>query len=173
MAAVRQKPTVKKRQLKHRHRNGQAMIKVGKQTADLIEAPETIHDWDDEELERGQRKAKDGTFRGRPPTIIPTECHNELTRRVFERANRLMRSNLEAAVEQLTRIAQSDFADDNAKLKAIDMMMNRVLGKVPEKVDLKHEVAEPEWLKAMKEATIVGEVGLGDEVIDVESEELL
>lgn len=171
--AVRQAPVAKKRKLKRRRgADGRALVRVSKTTADLIEEPATIHDWDDEELERGQRKAKDGSFRGRPPTIIPAECHQELTRRVFERANRLMRNNLEEAIHELTRIATSDFSDDNAKIKAIAMMMDRVLGKVPDKVDLKHEVAEPAWVKAMKAATVVGEVESGDDIIDAYSEEI-
>jgi hypothetical protein len=172
MAVRRTKPASKERTLRHRHRSGQAMVKVSKQTADVLERPSSIKDWDDEELERGQRKDKNGQFRGRPPTIVPTECYNELTRRLFSRAEKLMRDNLLEAIEQLTRIAKSDFADDNAKIKAIDMMMNRVLGKVPDKVNLHASVEEPPWLKALQSATVVGEVESGG-VIDAESEEVL
>lgn len=41
-----------------------------------------LSDWDIEELLRGYRRAKDGSFRGRPPLVVPREVHDELAKRV-------------------------------------------------------------------------------------------
>jgi len=153
------------RQVKPRGSDGRATVVISKQSAEVISNPDSLADWDDEELERGQRKDKNGQFRGRPPTVVPIELHNELTRRLFQKANMLLRSNLISSCNVLIRIMESDFADDSARLKAVDMLMSRVLGKVPDRVELNTNPEEPEWMKALKDATIVGDI------IDVPSEE--
>lgn len=158
--------------LRKRHKSGRALIRVAKSTADILEDPTKLSEWDDEELRRGYRRASDGKFRGRPPRVIPTVCHQELTRRMLKQAQQLFNDNLPAAVEVLMEIIKSKNSDDHAKIKAISMVLDRTMGKTPEKVDVSVQAEEPEWLKVMREATVVGaEYDLPLDVIDVESQE--
>jgi hypothetical protein len=151
-----------------RHKSGRGVIRINARTADALDNPDDVKTWDEEELRRGYRRAADGTFKGRPPKVVPMECYHELQRRVLKDAEVLMQTNLQKAVEQLVALVDSPFTDDNARLKAIDMIMNRVMGKAPEKVSVAVSVEEPKWMQAMKEATVVGEHG----VLDVGSEEV-
>lgn len=158
-----------------RQASGRGMIRVAKQTADILENPSRLKEWDEEELRRGYRKSKKGNFIGRPPHVVPTACHQELTRRLFRQAQQTFNENLPDAVNMLMSIVKSPNTDDHAKLKAISMVLERTMGKTPERVDISMAPEEPAWIKAMRDATVVGTeydpILEADDVIDVESEE--
>jgi len=99
-------------------------------------AGESLDEWSDEELQRGQRKSRRGTWEGRPPKVVPKRLHDELVRRQMSKANELLRDNLVGATEILIGIAQSMDTDDAVRLKAATIIMERVLGKTPEKVEV-------------------------------------
>lgn len=123
--------------IKARHQAGldvsheRATVRVGKMNTQILIGAEDLSVWSDEELVRGQRKDKNGRYQGRPPKVVPKALHDELVRRTLSKANELMRTNLEDAVAMLVAIATGADVDDKDKLKAIEMMMNRVMGREP------------------------------------------
>lgn len=155
-----------------RQKSGRALIRVSKNVADLLEDPTSLSEWDDEELRRGYRKDRHGRWTGRPPKVVPTACHQELTRRLFKQAQQTFNTNLPKAIEVLMSIINNPNSDDHAKLKAITIVLERTLGKTADKVDISVQPDEPQWMKAMREATVVGTEydPVLDDVIEVESQ---
>lgn len=111
-------------------------IQIGKRNAALLAGLTDLSDWSDEELQRGQKKSRRGTWEGRPPKIVPKALHDELVRRTMSKAGELLRDNLVGATEVLISLATGEDVDDAVRLKASAMIMDRVLGKTPERVDL-------------------------------------
>lgn len=124
-----------------------------------------LEEWDDEELRRGRRRDKNGKLTGRPPRVIPAECHRELTRRIMGDVGAKLRDELLASVEQLTLIAAGKVYAKPNQVQAITAHIERVLGKPKETVELQGEV--PRWLRAIDD--IVGEADQlpSGEVVDV------
>lgn len=102
----------------------------------LITGELDVNDLDDEELARGYPKDKNGRFTGRPPRMIPMALHQRIQKEFFARIEEKMRDALPDAVAMLAQLATSPAAEDKDKLKAIDMLMNRVMGKPPERVEI-------------------------------------
>lgn len=148
-----------------------AFMRMSRGNTLLLTGQDDISTWDDDELRRGQRKDKNGRFQGRRPKVVPTAVHNELVRRTLNRANEMLRENLHEAIKVLVEIAKDKRAEDKDRLRAVDMIMNRVMGKTPEKINITSEV-EP-WQEAMDDAVFI----VPDEeellkIIDVDSEEV-
>lgn len=138
-------------------------IRLSGSTAQALETG-NFSDWDDEELARGQKRSRDGSFRGRPPKVIPKSCHDELVRRTLENAQNILVDNIQAACTELTKIVKDPEANNSDKLKAIDMIMNRVMGKAPEKVEVTAEMKP--WEQALQ-GGILRDVKPEEDVIDV------
>lgn len=111
-------------------------IRVGQRTAAVLAGDEDLTQWDDEELIRGQRRNKNGRWGGRPPKVVPTAIHHEITRRKMSEAYRLLQTNLVAATEVLVSLATDPEVESAVRLKAATTIMERVLGKTPERVEL-------------------------------------
>lgn len=127
---------------------GRGRVRVSGSTVDLIRNPEQIKDWDDEELERGRRRDKNGNFTGNTPNIIPMECFKELNRRRIRRAHEMMSEAVIPAMRELRAIIESPSSDDKDKLAAIKIMLDRGLGTAPSRVDV--SVETPPWLAALQ-----------------------
>jgi hypothetical protein len=133
------------------------MIRIGPSAVELIENPESVLEWDDEELRRGQRRGPNGSFKGSPPAVIPRAVYNELWRRTTAQAMELMRESLPEAVALLLALAKSPNTQDRDRIKAIEMIMDRVLGKVPENVMFAEtgvEGTKPKWATALDVAIV-------------------
>lgn len=67
-------------------RGRRSRIRVSGRTAEMLYDARAgvldCSDWDLEELMRGQRRAKNGRFVGRPPLMVPRGVYEELARRV-------------------------------------------------------------------------------------------
>lgn len=113
-----------------------ALIRMGAGPTAILIGTENVSDWTDEELRRGQRMDKSGNFRGRPMKVIPKVCYDELVRRTMNEATQKFTTNLVAAVEALVSIATSDVAEDKDRLRAIQMITDRAMGKAPDKLEL-------------------------------------
>lgn len=160
---------VKKSTMKRRQTS--ALLKIGNRTADALERPQSIKEWDDEELERGYRKDKNGRFTGRPPRVVPMECFRELTRRQLERAQKAINDSTGDMVKVLEDIANDPNADSKARVTAAKLLLERSLGKVPE--TLKLQADTPKWIGALEAGVVSVDVPEydGDEIIDVDWEE--
>ncbi len=147
-----------------------AYIRLGKTNTQILVGNEDLREWDEEELLRGQRKAVDGTFVGRPPKVVPKAIHDELVRRTMTQAAEELRSNLVKAVESLTGIAADAEANDSDRLKAIDMIMTRVMGKPPERVEV---TADMPWLAAITGGIVSVDEDIIEDVVDAQSWETI
>lgn len=59
----------------------------------------------------------------------------------------------------LRRVVLDDAAPYGDRIKAAQLIMERVLGKAPERVQFTVAAEDPPWLKALRVATVVGEIG--------------
>lgn len=67
----------------HRHR---ASISLGRTNAAILHGDEDLTLWSEEELIRGPRRDKNGSWSGRPPKVVPKAVHDELVRRPTAKA---------------------------------------------------------------------------------------
>lgn len=113
-----------------------ALVRVGRSATDVMTGVDDLSEWDDEELKEGRRRDRHGNFSGRPPVVVPKKIHDELVRRTLAKAEQLLRENLHDAINELVRLATHESTDDKAKVKAIEMIMNRVMGRETQKVEV-------------------------------------
>ena len=100
----------------------------------------TVEDLDDEELSRGQLRALDGTFRGRPPRVVPSELVQAMRREWLKRAEaRLREALLDKGIGTLTSLADDPSIDAAVRLRAAEKIIERTMGKVPDRVQLAAE----------------------------------
>jgi hypothetical protein len=129
--------------------DGSGAVRVSKRTVDLMEHPEQIADWTDEELARGAPKHVK-----RPPNMIPAPVFAELVKRVLGKARHRMAAELMVAVEQHIAIITDVRTEDRDKLRAIEMLYDRVLGKQTDTVILAAAGADEPWRKMMDVAIV-------------------
>ena len=142
-----------------------ALVRLGPANTRVLTGEDDLSDWDDEELERGYRKDKNGQFRGKPPVVIPKEIHDEMVRRNFAKADKLLNNAVVPACEALREIIDSPATEDKDKLRAVGMILDRVLGKNPERVEV--STGGTPWEMAIV-AAVVPASEAGDEILDVE-----
>ena len=92
----------------------------------------SVKDLDDEELARGQCRGKDGNFANMAPRSIPKSIHDEMVRRLFERADEKLKANLIDVVDTMTSIAKGTAYEPADRIKAATWVFERVRGKNPE-----------------------------------------
>jgi len=118
----------------------------------------TVADMDEEELARGQFRAGDGTFRGRPPKTIPRDFATQLSRELLTRADSALKKRIMEAIDVLyTEMTDGEKSAD--RIRAANIFLERVLGKVPDRVVV--SPGRPEWEGAVDEFV----AGLEDEKI--------
>jgi len=99
----------------------------------------TVEDLDDEELARGRLRSSDGTFRGRPPTMLPTELVQAMKREWLGRAQeKLQTALLGSGIGTLVELAKES-PDDSVRLRAAQAIIERTMGKVPDKIEVAAE----------------------------------
>lgn len=94
---------------------------------------------DDEELARGQLKAGDGSFKGRPPSMVPREFHLACQRELRKRFDVLFQQDVIKVAKEYLTLAQSKQLKDETKAKMLQYAMERVFGGIPRDVTLKQE----------------------------------
>lgn len=100
----------------------------------------TVEDLDDEELAQGRLKASDGTFRGRPPRVIPADMVQAMRREWLSRAEAKLRDALmEKGIGTLVSLAGDESIDPAVRLRAADKIVERTMGKVPDRVHIAAE----------------------------------
>lgn len=126
-------------------------VRMGITNTRIMSGHDDLGLWDDEELMRGQRRDKHGSWGGRPPKVVPKAIHDELVRRKMSSAHELLRDNVVSAVEVLIEIAHDNSAEPGVRLKAASLILDRVLGKASERVQIS---VEPAWAVALRGAVI-------------------
>lgn len=116
--------------------NERGYIQLGPLNTSILVGEEDLSTWDMEELRQGRKRNKNGNWTGRVPKVVPKAVHDELVRRTLSEANEKLTQNLTAAVEALTMIVTDEGVEAKDRLRAISMVMDRVMGKSPDKVEI-------------------------------------
>lgn len=130
------------------------MVKANHSTVEVVEndlivgGAIDLDDWDDTELIRGYRRNRDGKF-GAPPKYIPREVQNETFRRLLRRGESKMREAYLQTVEGLVALARGA-ESEKVRLDAQKELMDRLVGKVPDK--LKITAQEEPWQEFLADA---------------------
>jgi hypothetical protein len=139
-------------------------VYVGRTNQAILAGELDLSEWDDEELLRGQRKSKNGKFHGRPPKVVPMAVHHELVRRRISRADEILDETLELACLLLKQVIVDNDAPYADRIKAAGMVMDRVMGKAPDKVEIKSDAP---WLIALQAGIV--RIGQAEgEVVDAD-----
>ncbi len=155
--------------------NERALVRIGATNTRILTGQDDLSEWTDEELRMGRRRDKNGKLLGVPPKIVPKALHDELIRRTLSAANDMMRDNLEDAVTELCAIAKSEAVEAKDRLRAISMILDRVMGKSPEKVEIS---GQSPWLIALQAGVVTvngngatGEVVESDDIDEADWED--
>lgn len=111
-------------------------VRVTEQTAALAKGEVPVEEWDKEEVIRGQKRARDGTFRGRPSTLVPRPLYDELRRRTMEEVYEEVRKAAIPAATVLREMVEGKTEPDPARLRAAQEVLDRFIGKAPQKVEI-------------------------------------
>ncbi len=128
-------------------------VRIGQTNAAILAGEMDLATWSDEELLRGMRKDKNGRWSGRPPVVVPKAIHNELVHRKMMQAHELLRDNLCEAINVLVTIAKDKRTDAAVRVKAANTIIERVLGKVPERVHLAQD-EQPAFVTAILNSVV-------------------
>jgi hypothetical protein len=115
----------------------------------IAEAILNLDEWDNEELIRGYRRNRNGKF-GVAPKYIPREIQQEAFRRLVARGERTLKGAYVKSIQELVDLAQNA-GSEKVKLDAIKTVIERVSGKVPDKVLVARE--EP-WEGILADAIV-------------------
>lgn len=120
---------------------------VTHRAAQFLRGEITVRDLDDEELKRGRFRDSDGKFRGRSASLIPSEFHEEVMRRMLERGTEKIQYDFMTAIETVVDVMNNS-TDDAIRLRAANVIIERYAGKTADKIDL--TVAVKPWENTLK-----------------------
>ena len=120
-------------------------------TAMILSGELDVSSWSDEELRRGQRRDRNGKWGGRPPKVIPKAIHDELVRRTYDEAHKILQDSLVAAVTLFATIVRDVKADPVVRLKAASIIVERVMGKEPMKINI---TTQAKWQAAITHSIV-------------------
>lgn len=130
--------------------------RLGKRWSQIYDEIERQHlyTWDEfcesltpTELARGTLADKNGNFQGRPPKFVPRQFLNACTRELLRRGGEMYRGSYVDAIEAMTTIANDPRQKASDRIKAAQFVIERIEGKVPERVVVS---AEDPWQVALE-----------------------
>lgn len=132
-----------RKEIDERRRRRLKPVKLGKRWSEIVDDiqagaytwAEFVETLDPTELARGQLKDKNGEFKGRPPAIVPRAFHDACIRELISRGKTLYQENYVQAINAMTEIAQNGDKDSD-RIKAAQFVIERLEGKVPDKVEI-------------------------------------
>lgn len=109
----------------------------------------TVEDLDDEEIMRGQIRSADGSFRGRPPKLVPREFAAALAKRQQEMYNGEMGELVVEAWKTLNSVMKNrnPLPGEGARVQAAKLILERYYGKTP---DVVVNTTQSEWEEKLK-----------------------
>lgn len=94
---------------------------------------------DEEELARGQLKAEDGTFTGRPPAFVPREFHLACQREQRRRFEEMFGSEVLGLTKDFLKLCKDENIPPKDRAKLLQYAMERVFGTIPKNVTVSSE----------------------------------
>jgi len=122
-------------------------VRIPQSQVEVLYRSDDLSEWTDEEIIRGARRGQ------RIPPVIPMDVYQEALRRVTTKLQHRFVAEIQRCVDVHMAIINSKMTSPSVKLKAIEMIYDRVLGKAPEHI-MVHDGDAP-WRKMMA-AAIVG-----------------
>lgn len=99
-----------------------------------------VEELDDEELAREKLRDKNGKFSGRAHEIVPRAIRKRIQTELFRRLQLTIQEQSFDYIANLQDIASDTSASPTERMKASTYLLERVIGKVPEKVEVTAEV---------------------------------
>lgn len=109
----------------------------------LLDGDITVQDLDDDELREMRTKSRLGDFTGRPPGALPAKIAHAMRAEWLARAQAGLETALPTAVAALAEIAGNPRVPVKDRITAANLVVERGLGKVAEKVELTQHSADP------------------------------
>lgn len=118
----------------------------------------TWEDLDDEEIMRGQLRSRDGTFKGRPPAMIPKQFATALMDRQRKFLQTEMAHLVVTAYKTIDEVMRKQHPQpgDGARIQAANLVLQRYLGKIPDTINIKQEIEV--WEKKVEKVIIVDDL---------------
>lgn len=111
-------------------------IRLEGKMARLYSGELTVADMDNEELARLQFKDRNGNFTGRRPANLPQALVNMMRKELIDRVHEIRRGAIADANQVLVDILNDTDVKPADRIKAALALIERVEGKVPDKVEL-------------------------------------
>lgn len=108
---------------------------------DLAEGRLKLEDLDWDELVKGQLKDVNGNFTGRAPALLPRMFHERIAEELIVRAQSQFRKNFQSAMDQMQRLVEDPRTPARERLAASQYVIERVMGKMTEKQEIKQEIS--------------------------------
>lgn len=124
------------------------MPKASERWAMLLDGTLSVKELDDEELARGQVRNAAGVFGG-TPRAVPSHLYQAMQAESLRRAQDMFRKAAPKAVKRLLEIAEDPDTKDTDAIRALQLVMERSLGKVPETVRVE---TTDSWGKMLEES---------------------
>lgn len=140
-----------------------ANITLGKRNAAILSGENDLSTWTDDELRRGQQRDKNGRWPARKPKVVPKVLHDELVRRQYDEASQILRSSLVDAVTLFHTIVMDPEAESAVRLKAAQVIVERVMGKAQQNVKLDVGV-KAKWEEAIAHSIVPIPAELADAI---------
>lgn len=107
---------------------------------DLAEGRLKVEDLDWEELVQGRLKDVTGKFTGAAPAILPRVFHERIAQEIIVRAESQFRQNFDGAMTALLGLVNDPRTAARERLAAAQYVIERVIGKIPEKQEVKQSI---------------------------------
>ena len=135
---------------------GRMRLTVSRHTGDILDGIVDLSEWDDEEILRGQRRGPNGRFMGKAPIVVPQAVHAERIKRTMSKAFDLLKVSTYDAVRLLRSVVNDPEASYEVRVRASELILDRVLGKPSGSLAVSFEV-DPPWMVALRDAIVIGE----------------
>lgn len=140
-------------------------VAIGGRMLQLLEGDIDVADLDDEELMRGEFRDQSGSLRS-SNKLIPKTMHQELMRRILHRGTERIRSDFFSAIDVVTAIMRDETVDPAVRLRAANTIIDRVAGKVADKIDLTVDVRRYEHVITEIVREMPDDDQTGSEILD-------
>lgn len=90
----------------------------------------------DEELDRMQLRNKSGTFTGSYNILLPSEVTRAMRQELLRRSQGKLDGALQRAIKRLVTLVDDPDVDPKDQIRAIAIILERALGRVPETVNI-------------------------------------